>query len=32
MRERLIFYLAKMVTEQIGEGDDYAVIKRVICV
>ncbi|MDR3181695.1 MAG: Rpn family recombination-promoting nuclease/putative transposase, partial [Planctomycetaceae bacterium] len=32
MRERLIFYLAKMVTEQIGEGYDYAVIKRVISV
>jgi predicted transposase/invertase (TIGR01784 family) len=32
MRERLIFYLAKMIMEQIGEGYDYTVIKRVISV
>lgn len=32
MRERLIYYLAKMITEQIRTGDDYAVIKRAISV
>ena len=28
--ERLMFYQAKMITEQIGEGNDYDVIKPVI--
>lgn len=31
-RERIIFYDAKMITEQIGDGEDYDVIKRVISV
>jgi predicted transposase/invertase (TIGR01784 family) len=32
MRERIVFYLARMVTEQIGEGDSYAKIKRAVCI
>jgi predicted transposase/invertase (TIGR01784 family) len=32
MHERIVFYLAKMITEQIGEGDDYRQIQRSICV
>ncbi|MDR1062870.1 MAG: Rpn family recombination-promoting nuclease/putative transposase [Azoarcus sp.] len=32
MRERIVFYLARMITEQIGEGDEYRKIQRSICV
>jgi predicted transposase/invertase (TIGR01784 family) len=32
MRERILFYDAKMITEQIGNGEDYDKIKRVISV
>jgi predicted transposase/invertase (TIGR01784 family) len=32
MRERLVFYLARMVNEQIGPGDDYWSIQRSICI
>jgi len=32
MRERIVFYLARMITEQIGEGDDYRKIQRSICI
>jgi predicted transposase/invertase (TIGR01784 family) len=32
MRERIVFYLARMVTSQIGRGDDYANIKRSISI
>ncbi|MCL2745343.1 MAG: Rpn family recombination-promoting nuclease/putative transposase, partial [Planctomycetaceae bacterium] len=30
--ERIVFYQGKMVTEQIGEGEDYGVIKQVITI
>ncbi|MDR3296054.1 MAG: Rpn family recombination-promoting nuclease/putative transposase [Clostridiales Family XIII bacterium] len=32
MRERIAFYLAKMVTEQIGKSEDYAAIKKTVCI
>jgi predicted transposase/invertase (TIGR01784 family) len=32
MRERTVFYLARMINEQIGAGDDYWSIKRTICI
>jgi predicted transposase/invertase (TIGR01784 family) len=32
MRERIVFYLAKMVTEQIGSGDNYRKIQPSICI
>jgi predicted transposase/invertase (TIGR01784 family) len=32
MRERLIFYDAGLITNQIGAGEDYGVIKRVITI
>jgi predicted transposase/invertase (TIGR01784 family) len=32
MRERIAFYTSKMVTEQIGKGEDYAAIKKVISI
>ncbi|MDR0935588.1 MAG: Rpn family recombination-promoting nuclease/putative transposase [Oscillospiraceae bacterium] len=32
MTERVIFYIAKMITEQINSGDDYQKIKRVISI
>jgi predicted transposase/invertase (TIGR01784 family) len=32
MRERVIFYQAKMITEQIGNGEGYAKIQRVISI
>jgi predicted transposase/invertase (TIGR01784 family) len=32
IRERIALYTSKMVTEQISKGDEYAVIKRVICI
>jgi predicted transposase/invertase (TIGR01784 family) len=30
--ERIIFYVAKLITEQIGAGNDYGVIKKVISI
>ena len=32
MRERIVFYLSRMVTAQIARGKDYSEIKRSICV
>jgi predicted transposase/invertase (TIGR01784 family) len=32
LRERIVYYVSKMVTEQIGKGQKYDVIKRVISV
>ncbi|MDR1000680.1 MAG: Rpn family recombination-promoting nuclease/putative transposase [Clostridiales bacterium] len=32
LKNRIVFYDAKLVTEQIGKGDDYAAIKRVISI
>lgn len=32
MRERLVFYLSKMINEQIGNGDKYESIKRSIII
>jgi predicted transposase/invertase (TIGR01784 family) len=32
MRERIVFYLSRMVTEQIAKGEDYREIKRSICI
>jgi predicted transposase/invertase (TIGR01784 family) len=32
LRERIVYYSAKMVTEQIGSGDDYRSIKRVVSI
>jgi len=32
MRERIVFYDAKMITEQIGKGDEYESIKQVISI
>ena len=32
IKERLIYYSAKLITEQIGSGDDYSTIKRVISI
>ena len=32
MRERIVFYLAKMVTEQVGSGDSYRKIQPSICI
>ena len=32
MRERLIFYTSGLIKEQIGAGDPYEAIKRVICI
>jgi predicted transposase/invertase (TIGR01784 family) len=32
MRERIVFYLTKMINEQIGAGDEYWLIKRSICI
>jgi predicted transposase/invertase (TIGR01784 family) len=32
MRERIIFYLSKLITEQIGKGMEYKNIKRVISI
>ena len=30
MKERIVFYISKLVTEQIGNGDDYDAVKQVI--
>jgi len=30
IRERLVFYVAKLITEQIGEGDEYNLIKQTV--
>jgi len=32
LRERIVFYTAKMVTEQVGKGDNHSKIKRVISI
>ncbi|MCL2052716.1 MAG: Rpn family recombination-promoting nuclease/putative transposase, partial [Lachnospiraceae bacterium] len=32
MRERVVFYVSKMVTEQISSGGDYEEIKKVISI
>jgi predicted transposase/invertase (TIGR01784 family) len=32
LRERVVFYAAKMVTEQVDAGEDYSKIKRVISI
>jgi predicted transposase/invertase (TIGR01784 family) len=32
MPERLMFYLGRMITGQIGKGQDYGIIKRSICI
>jgi predicted transposase/invertase (TIGR01784 family) len=32
MRERIVFYLARMINEQIGPGDEYWSIQRSICI
>lgn len=32
LRERILFYLAKMITEQIGSGSNYWDIQRSICI
>jgi predicted transposase/invertase (TIGR01784 family) len=32
MRERVLFYLSSMVTEQVRQGEDYRRIKRAICI
>jgi predicted transposase/invertase (TIGR01784 family) len=32
MRERALFYLSSMVTEQVKRGEDYRRIKRAICI
>jgi predicted transposase/invertase (TIGR01784 family) len=32
MRERIVFYLSRMVAEQIGSGKDYDAIQRSICI
>ncbi|MDR0564287.1 MAG: Rpn family recombination-promoting nuclease/putative transposase [Azoarcus sp.] len=32
IRERILFYQARMISEQIGPGEDYRHIKRTICI
>ena len=32
LRERVVFYLAKMITEQVGAGEPYSKIKRAISI
>ncbi|MCL2162039.1 MAG: Rpn family recombination-promoting nuclease/putative transposase [Betaproteobacteria bacterium] len=32
MRERIVFYLSRMITEQINRGDSYRKIERSICI
>jgi len=32
MRERIVFYLSRMVAEQIGRGESYRKIERSICI
>jgi predicted transposase/invertase (TIGR01784 family) len=32
MRERIVFYLSRMVTEQISRGEEYRKIERSICI
>jgi len=32
LRERVVYYSAKMVTEQVGAGNDYSKVKRVISI
>jgi len=31
-RERIVFYDAKLITEQVGSGDEYGIIKKVISI
>jgi predicted transposase/invertase (TIGR01784 family) len=32
LRERIVFYLARMVAEQLGQGEEYRNIQRSICI
>jgi len=32
MRERIVFYLSRMITEQVSRGDSYRKIERSICI
>ena len=32
LRERIVFYLARMIAGQIGEGERYSALKRSICI
>ena len=32
MRERIVFYNVRMMTEQLGSGDDYNLIKKTISI
>jgi len=32
MRERIVFYDAKLITEQVGSGDEYGTIRKVISI
>ncbi|MCL1861187.1 MAG: Rpn family recombination-promoting nuclease/putative transposase [Proteobacteria bacterium] len=32
MRERIVFYLSRLITEQIGRGENYRKIERSICI
>jgi predicted transposase/invertase (TIGR01784 family) len=32
MKNRIVFYVGKLITEQIGDGDDYEEIKKVISI
>ena len=32
LRERIVFYLARMIARQIGEGERYSTLKRSICI
>ena len=32
LQQRIVYYSAKLITEQIGSGDDYEKIKKVICI
>ena len=32
MRERIVFYNARMMAEQLGSGDDYNLIKKTISI
>ena len=32
IRERIVFYDAKLITEQMGSGDNYAIIRKVISI
>ncbi|MDR1854935.1 MAG: Rpn family recombination-promoting nuclease/putative transposase, partial [Azoarcus sp.] len=32
LRERIVYYLSKMVTEQVGKGESYLTIKPSVCI